>query len=347
MEFATHSSPHLGGPQSVTRVMGLVLLALVPGTFAMFWYFGWGVIINLAIATTTAVLAEAAVLRLRGRDIRRTLVDLSAVVTAWLLALALPPLLPWWQTVLGAVFAIVIAKQLFGGIGFNPFNPAMAGYVLLLVSFPVTMTRWLPPDVVSGETLTLAESLHIIFIGMPPAGMEWDAISSATPLDQMRTELSQNRMISEIRQSPLWGDFGGRGWEWVGNWFLLGGLFLVWRRVISWRIPAAMLGALLLIAGFFWAIDPETHPFPAFHLFSGGAILGAFFIATDPVSASTTPRGQLIYGALIGLFVFIIRTWGGYPDAVAFSVLLLNMAAPTIDYYTQPKVFGQRERGDG
>ncbi len=346
MQFSAHSSPHLSGPQSVTRVMGMVLLALVPGTLAMWWYFGWGVLINLAIATVGAVLAEAAVLRLRRRDVAATLIDLSALVTAWLLALALPPLLPWWQTLLGSVFAIVVAKQLFGGIGYNPFNPAMAGYVLLLVSFPVTMTRWVPPEVISGTTLSLADSLHIIFTGTPPLGQTWDAISSATPLDQMRTELARNRMVSEIRQSPLWGDFGGRGWEWVGNWFLLGGLFLIWRRVISWRIPVSMLGALLLIAGLFWAIDPETHPFPAFHLFSGGAMLGAFFIATDPVSACTTPRGQLVYGALIGLFVFIIRSWGGYPDAVAFSVLLLNMAAPTIDYYTQPRIFGQRGRDD-
>ena len=346
MQFSTSSSPHLRGPQSVTRVMGLVLLALVPGTLAMLWYFGWGLLINLAIAVTTAVLAEAAVLRSRGRTIGPALIDLSAVVTAWLLALALPPLLPWWQTALGSAFAIVIAKQLFGGIGYNPFNPAMAGYVLLLVSFPVTMTRWLPPEIVSGNALSFADSLHIIFSGTPPLGQSWDAISSATPLDQMRTELSQNRMISEIRQSALWGDFGGRGWEWVANWFLLGGLFLIWRRVITWRIPLSMLGALLLIAGLFWAIDPETHPFPAFHLFSGGAMLGAFFIATDPVSACTTPRGQLIYGALIGLFVFIIRTWGGYPDAVAFAVLLMNMAAPTIDYYTQPRIFGQRGRED-
>ncbi len=347
MQFASNnSSPHLSGPQSVTRVMGLVLLALVPGTLAMLWFFGWGILINLGIAILTAVAAEATVLRLRGREVTSTLIDLSAIVTAWLLALALPTLLPWWQTVLGTAFAIILVKQLFGGIGHNPFNPAMAGYVLLLVSFPVTMTRWLPPEVVSGNAISLADSLHIIFSGTPPLGQTWDAISSATPLDQMRTELSQNHMISEIRQSPLWGDFGGRGWEWIGNWFLVGGLFLIWQRVISWRIPASMLGALLLVAGLFWMIDPDTHPFPAFHLFSGGAILGAFFIATDPVSASTTPRGQLVYGALIGLFVFIIRTWGGYPDAVAFSVLLLNMAAPTIDYYTQPRIFGQREDRD-
>jgi electron transport complex protein RnfD len=162
----------------------------------------------------------------------------------------------------------------------------------------------------------------------------------ATPLDQMRTQLDQNQMIEEIRTSPLWGDFGGRGWEWVGNWFLLGGLFLLWRRVISWHVPVSMLLALLLTAGFFWALDPQAHPFPAFHMFSGGAILGAFFIATDPVSGCTTRKGQIIFGALIGVMVFVIRTWGGYPDAVAFSVLLMNIAAPTIDHYTQPRVLG-------
>lgn len=343
MEFATHSSPHRIGPQSVTRVMGMVLIALIPGTIALWWYFGWGVIVNITVATLTAVATEALILRLRGRAAAPVLIDLSAVVTAWLLALALPPLLPWWQTVMGSAFAIIVAKQLFGGIGFNPFNPAMAGYVLLLVSFPVTMTRWLPPEVVSGNLFSLGQTLGIVFSGALPAELTWDAVSSATPLDQMRSELSENRMISEIRQSPLWGDFGGLGWEWVGNWFLLGGLFLLWRRIITWRIPISMLGSLLLVSGLFWAFDPETNPSPAFHLFSGAAILGAFFIATDPVSASTTPRGQIIFGASIGFLVYVIRTWGGYPDAVAFAVLLMNMAAPTIDYYTRPRVFGQRQ----
>jgi electron transport complex protein RnfD len=160
----------------------------------------------------------------------------------------------------------------------------------------------------------------------------------------MRQQLGMSHMISEIRQSPLWGDFGGRGWEWVGNWFLLGGLFLLWRRTITWHIPASMLGALLVAAGISWLADPQTHPFPAFHLFSGGAILGAFFIATDPVTACTTKVGQLIYGALIGFVVFAIRSWGGYPDAVAFAVLLINIAAPMIDHYTQPRVFGHAPR---
>ena len=344
MPFTLRSAASLPRQHDVQQIMAQVLLALVPGTLAMWWFFGWGILINILLASGTALLAEGLFVRLRGRDPRIPLSDLSALLTAWLFALALPPLLPWWQTVLGILFGIVVAKQLFGGLGYNPFNPAMAAYVFLLISFPVSMTRWLPPDLLANYSLSLGESLQAIFSHSLPTGITWDAITSATPLDHMRTELAQNRMISEIRTHPLWGDYGARGWEWIANWFLLGGLFLVWRRVINWRIPGSMLGALLLISGFFWLLDPETHPFPAFHLFSGATILGAFFIATDPVSASTTPRGQLIYGALIGLLVFIIRTWGGYPDAVAFAVLLMNMAAPTIDYYTQPKVFGAQDK---
>ena len=346
MQFQAVSSPHLHNDNGIQRVMAQVMLALIPGTAAMWWLFGWGVLINIVIAGATAFVAEWIVLRLRARDPLPVVTDLSALLSAWLLALALPPTLPWWQTVIGSAFAIVFAKQLFGGLGYNPFNPAMAGYVLLLVSFPASMTQWLAPSMLAEHNLSLSQSLQVILNGAPPQGLSWDAITSATPLDEMRQELDRNRMISEIRTSPLWGDFGGRGWEWVGNWFLLGGLFLLWRRVISWRIPLSMLGALLLISGIFWLIDPQTHPFPAFHLFSGAAILGAFFIATDPVSAATTPRGQLIFGASIGVLVFVIRTWGGYPDAVAFAVLLMNMAAPTIDYYTQPRVFGARSSSD-
>lgn len=347
MKFSTTSAPHLPAQNSINQVMGQVILALVPGTLALWWYFGWGLLINIGLASLTAVGAEWLFLRARGRNPLPAIADLSALVTGWLLALALPPLLPWWQTVLGSLFAIVVAKQLYGGLGYNPFNPAMVGYVFLLISFPVNMTRWLAPEMLADYVPTFIETVRAIFQGMPPLGYDWDAITQATPLDQMRTGLAQNQMLSEIRRSPLWGDYGAHGWEWSANWFLLGGLYLIWRKVINWRIPASMLGALLLIAGLFWLSDPETHPFPAFHLFSGAAIIGAFFIATDPVSASTTPRGQLIYGACIGLLVFVIRTWGGYPDAVAFSVLLLNMAAPMIDNYTRPPVFGAHTKPDG
>lgn len=343
---AVISSPHGARVNRVDHVMQQVCLALIPGTLAMVWYFGWGVLINMVLATAFALAAEAAVLRLRGRPIGPALGDYSALVTALLFAIAVPPILPWWLTLLGILFAIVIVKQLYGGLGYNPFNPAMAGYVFLLISYPVAMTNWLPADVpevlaASGSvTLSFVDSLRLIFLGALPPGASWDAVTAATPLDLMRSELAQNRMIAEIRQSPTWGDFGGRGWEWVGNWFLVGGIYLLWRRIITWHIPVSMLGSLLLVGGLFWMIDPQTHPFPAFHLFSGAAIFGAFFIATDPVTACTTRKGQLIFGAGIGALVFLIRSFGGYPDAVAFSVLLMNIAAPTIDYYTQPRVYG-------
>ncbi|MCP5407329.1 MAG: electron transport complex subunit RsxD [Chromatiaceae bacterium] len=346
MQFATITSPHTDRPNSVTVTMLWVIIALLPGAVAMAWYFGWGVIIHMLLASAAAVAAEAFVLKLRARPVMPAISDLSAVVTALLLAVALPPLLPWWLTVLGIVFAIVVAKQLYGGIGYNPFNPAMIGYVLLLVSYPVEMTTWLPPIMLNQNPLDFTQTLSAIFVGTLPPGLDWDALSAATPLDEMRNQLNQNRMISEIRQSPLWGDFGGLGWEWVGNWYLLGGAILLYKRIISWHIPVSMLGAVLVMAMLFHFLDQESHPFGLFHIFSGGTLLGAFFIATDPVTAATTKKGQLIYGACIGLITYVIRRWGGYPDAVAFAVLLMNMAAPMIDYYTQPRVFGQRDAGD-
>ena len=344
MEFHTLSSPHSGRPNSVNRVMLQVILALIPGVIAMTWYFGWGVLINMAVAICFALGFEAVVLKLRKRPVLPTLMDLSAVVTALLFAIAVPPLLPWWLTALGMAFAIIMVKQLYGGLGYNPFNPAMAAYVLLLISYPVEMTSWLPPLLINENPLSFIQTLSVIFTGALPVGLSLDVITMATPLDEMRTNLDLNHMISEIRQSPLWGDFGGLGWEWVGNWFLLGGLWMIYKRTITWHIPFSFLTGLVLMAGLFWIFDPASHPNPLFHVFSGGAVLGAFFIATDPVSACTTKRGQLIYGAMIGILVFIIRTWGGYPDAVAFAVLLLNMAAPTIDHYTQPRTFGHGGR---
>ncbi len=342
MEFPTETSPHTARPNSVDTVMLRVILALIPGIVAMVWYFGWGTLINILLASITAVTAEALVMKLRHKPVLFAISDLSAVVTAMLFAIAVPPLLPWWLTVLGVLFAIVVVKQLYGGLGYNPFNPAMAAYVLLLISYPVDMTNWLPPRMLNDHPLGFIQTLHTIFAGHLPAGLTWDTVSGATPLDEMRTQLDMNRMISEIRQSPLWGDFGARGWEWIGNWFLLGGLWLLYKRVISWHIPVSMLSGLIVMAGLFYIADPNTHPFPLFHMFSGGAILGAFFIATDPVTAATTKKGQIIYGAAIGVLVFLIRTFGGYPDAVAFAVLLMNLAAPTIDYYTQPRVFGHK-----
>lgn len=340
MKFTTETSPHIVSRTGVPKVMRQVVYALVPGTIAMAWYFGPGVLYNIVIAIAVAVGSEAAVLRLRDRPVRPALSDFSAVLTAWLLALALPPLVPWWLTALGSAFAIVVAKQLYGGLGHNPFNPAMVGYVMLIISFPAVLTHWPPPGMLTDVHFGPIETLGIILSGNLPAGLDWDAVTRATPLDTMRTRLGLNETLEEIRQSPIWGDFGGRGWEWIGNWYLLGGLWLVFRKVIDWRIPTGVLGGLLVIATLFYLADPDTHPFPAFHIFSGGVMLGAFFVATDPVSASGTPLGRLVYGAGIGVLIYVIRAWGGYPDAVAFAVLLMNAAAPTIDQYTRPRTYG-------
>jgi electron transport complex protein RnfD len=347
VDFQVLSSPHSSRIHQINRVMLQVLLALIPATVALIWFFGWGVLINLLIASVAALCAEAGVMWLRGRRALPVLSDCSALVTAWLFAMAIPPLLPWWMTVLGMFFAIVVVKQLYGGLGFNPFNPAMAAYVLLLISYPVEMTRWLSAAGGGGPLPDLAASLQLTFFGHLPQGLDWDALSGATPLDEMRTRLSMGWDVGQIGAGPQWGYLAGKGWEWVSLWLLLGGVWLVYRKVISWHIPLSLLGALLFMSLLFHLIDPASHSLGLFHLLSGGAMLGAFFIATDPVSACTTRKGQLIYGALIGVTVFVIRSWGGYPDAVAFAVLLMNLAAPTIDYYSQPRVVGQGRSKDG
>ncbi len=328
-------------PITVATVMLRVLYALVPALVAYVWYFGWGVVVNILIATVVALASEAIVLRLRGRALRPFLTDGSAVVTAVLLAIALPPIAPWWVTALGAAFAIVFGKQIFGGLGYNPFNPAMLGYAMLLISFPRELTAWLPPEGLAEHTLGFLDTMKVIFTGHFPEGLAIDAVTGATPLDHMKTGLALNRTMQEVRNAPLYGDFGGKGWEWINNWLLLGGIWLIYKRAITWHIPAALLGSLFATATVFYLLEPGGHPSPMFHLFSGAAILGAFFIATDPVTASTTYTGRLIYGAGIGILTYVIRTWGGYPDGIAFAVLIMNMAAPTIDKFTQPRVFGQ------
>jgi len=339
MRFQTMTSPHVLLDTGVGQVMRRVLYAMLPGVAALVWFFGWGVLANLVIATVMAVAAETAMLAARGKPLALHLGDCSAVVTAWLLAVALPPLAPWWLTAIGVLSAIVVAKHLYGGLGYNPFNPAMIGYVVLLVSFPREMSTWLiPHGVGQTQAMTLMETLQVIFVGAPMV----DGLTGATPLDVLRTQMGLGLSVAEIRNSPVFGLVSGHGWEWAALGFLLGGLWLVYIRAADWRIPVGMLGGLAIISTVFYLINPQQYAPPWFHLWSGAAIFGAFFIATDPVTASATPRGRLIYGAGIGVLVYIIRAFGGYPDGVAFSVLLMNIAAPTIDLYTQPQVFGAR-----
>lgn len=338
MEFKTYSSPHLPVRDSVPVMMQHVLFAMLPGSVCAIWIFGWGILINLLLATAAAILAEAGMLAVRKRPVRANLLDGSAAVTGALLALTLPPLTPWWIALIGSLFAIVIAKQLYGGLGYNPFNPAMVGYVVLLISFPLELTLWTQP----GHSLELFETLALVFAGSLPDGQTLDAFTMATPLDSIKTRIDLNETLTEIRTGSLFGLFAGRGWEWINLSFLLGGMWLLKMKVIQWQIPAGMLAGLFFSALVFYLINPDVYPSPVFHLFSGGAMLGAFFIATDPVTASTTPRGRIIFGFGIGLLTYIIRTWGGYPEGVAFAVLLMNLAAPTIDHYTRPRVFGHQ-----
>lgn len=342
MSAVPPSSPHVHGPGAVSKVMHQVSLALVPALAAYTWLFGWGVVLNVLIAAAVALVSEALVLKLRNRPVANTLADGSALVTALLLAIALPPLAPWWLTTVGVAFAIILAKQLYGGLGYNPFNPAMIGYVVLLISFPLEMTSWLAPGELREGSLSFAGAVSYVFSGSLPGTVELDSLTMATPLDTMKTQLGMELTLDEIKASAVFGKLGGSGWEVVNGLILLGGLYLLFRRIISWHVPVAMLGSLFLAAGVFHLLNPDHYPGPLFHLFSGGAMLGAFFIATDPVSGATSDKGRLWFGAGVGILTFIIRTWGGYPDGIAFSVLLMNMAAPTIDYYTQPRVFGHK-----
>jgi electron transport complex protein RnfD len=342
MEFDQSPAPHTPPRASVPVIMRRVLYALTPAAACYVWFFGFGLIVNFAIAAVAALAAEAAVLRLRGRPSRPALNDGSALVTAALLAFAIPPLTPWWVPAIGAAVAIVLAKQLYGGLGRNLFNPAMVGYVVLLLSFPVEMTQWVPPRMgdIDYRQLSLVAQLDYSLTGALPAGESLDGLTRATPLDLVKEGVRRNQAFSQVRANSLFGDFGGRGWEWVGNFIIIGGLYLLYAGIIRWHIPLSMLAGLLLPATALYLVDPSRYASPGFHLFSGAALLGAFFIATDPVSAAIGGRGRLIYGAGIGILTYAIRTWGGYPDGVAFAVLLMNAAVPLIDRYTRPRIYG-------
>ena len=270
----------------------------------------------------------------------------EALLTGLLLAVSIPPLAPWWMVVLGTAFAVVIAKQLYGGLGHNPFNPAMIGYVVLLISFPVQMTSWLPSYEIAAHIPAFSDALQMIFTGHTAAGGDMaslrlgiDGVSQATPLDTFKTSLHAGHSVQQVLQLPVYGGvLAGLGWQWVNIAWLAGGLFLLWQKAIRWHIPVSFLVSLGLCATLGWIFSPQSLASPQMHLLSGATMLGAFFILTDPVTASTTNRGRLIFGALAGLLVWLIRSFGGYPDGVAFAVLLANITVPLIDYYTKQGV---------
>lgn len=341
MIFGTKTSPYMHASQGVGQVMAQVIYALVPGTLVLLWFFGWGVVTNLLLSLGFALLLETLLLKLRQRPLLPFLNDYSAVVTGWLLAVALPAYSPWWLLLIAMIFALVIGKHLYGGLGYNPFNPAMVGYAAVLVSFPIEMTRWPAPELTSIGSISLGETLQQVLLG---GTSQWDGLTQATTLDTIKTHLRLGETVSHISQSQAFGWLAGHRWEWVSLAWLAGGLWLLYQKIISWHIPVALMGALAGMALIFWLINPNAYSSPLFHLVSGATIFGAFFIATDPVSASTTPLGKLFYAGGIGCFTYIIRVWGNYPDAIAFAVLIMNMAVPLLDTYTQPRVYGTKGR---
>lgn len=275
-------------------------------------------------------------LRARKRPVMPFLADLSAVVTAVLIALAFPPIAPWWLTASGTAIAIVVAKHLYGGLGQNPFNPAMVAYCAMIVSFPALMSQW-PPQLSAGGLDALAQ-LQLIFGSTDASVRVVDAITSATPLDALRTALRQPgaSSIADITS-------GIAGWAWIALGYLAGGLYLLQQRIITWHIPAAFVITLVLLSGAASLIAPTQFAGPLFHLSGGAAMLGAFFILTDPVSGATTPRGKLLFAAGAALITWLIRCFGAFPDGVAFATLLMNLCVPLIDMYTQPPVFGHKD----
>ena len=332
-----HSSPHILQPASVRDVMVKVLIALLPGIAAYVWFFSAAILVQIALASATALAAEAVMLRLRGKPVRQFLGDGSALVTAWLVALTFSPIAPWWLTIVGVLIAIVIAKHLYGGLGQNPFNPARVAFCAMIIAFPQLMSQW-----PRAEFNAFAPMLQAIFSG----DRQLDALVMATPLDALRTTLRDPELRATVAgilgSHATFGNIGGHGWEWIAGGYLLGGLWLLQQRIITWHVPVAFSVTLGIIASIFSIANPAYFVGANFHLFTGGAMLGAFFIATDPVSGCTTPLGKIIFAAGAAALTWIIRSFGGYPDGMAFAILLMNLLVPLIDMYTQPKVFGRK-----
>jgi electron transport complex protein RnfD len=329
-------SPFVQKAPTVTLVMMLVMFALLPGILAYIFFFGIGVLLNLTIAIITALISEYFVLKIRNLPVKLFITDGSAVVAASLLALSIPSIAPWWIIVIGTLFTIIIAKHFYGGLGSNLFNPAMVGYAVLLISFPAVMTKW-PLPASHLLDFNIAQQIQIFFYGTKEM---IDSVSSATPLDYIKTQIFLGTPfdLNFTNGMPINSYFNAS--IIISLSFLLGGVFMWWIKIITWHLPVTFLLSLALISAIFWLIDSSQYLPPFIHLFSGGTLLCAFFIITDPVSGPTTPKGKIFFAFGVALLVYLIRVFGGYPEGIAFAVIFMNICVPLIDSLTQPKVFG-------
>ncbi len=343
-----NSSPHAKADSAVSVIMRQVLMALGPATLFGICIYGWPALFLFIITVTAAVMFEAWCLRLAGKPVKATLQDYSAVLTGWLIAMTLPPYAPWWIGVVGAGLAIVVGKHVYGGLGQNLFNPAMLARVGLLIAFPVEMTTWVQPHPWFSSALPgFVESLRITFIGMDNI----DAVSGATLLGHVKTELSQNHLLPHsldglFDMANVWlGLMRGSLGEGCLPLLLVSGFWLLNKGVIRWYTPISLLGTVFMLATMFNIYDPEHYLSPLLHLGSGALILTSFFIATDYVTSPQTPFGQIIFGCGCGVLIFVIRTWGSYPEGAGFAVLLMNSVTPLIDHYIRPRIYGRDHKG--
>ncbi len=320
-------SPHIHSGHSVNKIMWNVVIAMLPALVVSVYFFGFGAIKVTLIAILACLLFEWLIQKflIKGTS---TIGDGSAVITGILLAFNVPSNLPIWMIIIGALVAIGIGKMSFGGLGKNPFNPALVGRVFLLISFPVEMTSW-PKPIESARQLT-------------------DAITGPTPLGIMKEGLAKGESVSELMtQVPsyidmLLGNMGGSVGEVSAIFLVLGGLYLLFKKIITWHIPVSFLGSILIFSGILWTINPELYVNPLFHLVTGGIMLGVFFMATDMVTSPMSPKGMLIFGISVGIITLIIRVWGAYPEGVSFAILIMNAFVPLINNAFKPKLFGEK-----
>jgi electron transport complex protein RnfD len=307
-------SPHLGTGQSVKKLMFGVVLSLVPAFLASVYFFGQGALIVTFVAILSCVVFELAIQKyILKTEIRIS--DGSAVVTGLLLAFNLPSNLPWWMIILGSLFAIGIGKMTYGGLGNNPFNPALVGRVFLLISFPVQMTSW---------PLPISSRLHYI-----------DAATGATPLGILKEAVRNGETVPDL------GQMGGSLGEVSAFALILGFLWLLYRRIITWHIPVFMVATIFIFSGILWIIDPLKNASPVFHILTGGVMLGAIFMATDLVTSPMTKPGMILFAVGIGIITVVIRVFGSYPEGVSFAILIMNAFVPLINKYVKPSRFGK------
>lgn len=320
-------SPHEHTTESVPKLMYGVLIALIPAFLVSVYMFGFGMLIITATAVASCMLFEFLIQKYLLKS-KTSISDGSAFITGVLLAFCLPTNLPLWMVVLGSLVAIGIGKMSFGGLGNNPFNPALVGRVFLFISFPVQLTSW-PEPVVNRFTYL-------------------DATTGATPLAIMKEGMKNGENISEILSTiPSYidlfiGKIGGSSGEVAAVALFIGLIYMLIRKIITWHIPVSILLTVGVFTGILWLANPDTSPDPMFHLLSGGLMLGAVFMATDYVTSPMNPRGMLIYGIMIGIITVVIRVFGAYPEGVQFAILIMNAFVPLINKYVKPRRFGER-----